>query len=62
MWIKCLILLFFALNIHCLKYENIPKNPELRSRSCVSCVPIDPDNCEGKLELYPFENLQQNFT
>ena len=29
---------------------------------CVNCVPIDPDNCEGKLDLYPFENLHQNFT
>ena len=28
---------------------------------CVSCVPIDPDNCEGELELFPFDNLHQNF-
>lgn len=54
MWMEqVFLLLILAVQI------SYTRNQEKR---CVHCVPIDPDNCEGKLDLYPFENLHQNFT
>ena len=57
MWLKYLLLSLLAMKIHCMSDEKT-----FSGGRCVTCIPIDPDNCEGELELYPFENLQQNFT